>query len=97
MNRQNGSEGCTVLLKERMTASNKELSAITADIRLATNKFTRRTLIGMGRDFDSSRVIAIKPSIVMIAINTIDRATMKAVNPGPSDTSFVIPLEFEIF
>ena len=51
----------------------------------------------MARDFDSSRVIAIKVSIVMIAISSIDRTMMKTVNPGPSDTSFMIPLEFEIF
>ena len=75
----------------------KALSDIAANIRLATNKFTRRTLIGMARDFDSSRVKAIKPSIAMIAISNIDRTMMKAVNPGPSDASFVIPLEFELF
>ena len=80
-----------------MTVLKKALRDITADSRLATNKFTKRTLIGMARDFDSSRVIAIKVSIVMIAISSIDRTMMKTVNPGPSDTSFMIPLEFEIF
>ena len=62
-----------------------EQSIIMAVIRIAISKFISKTRTGTATDVDSSSVMIINPSKMMMAIRTIDATMMKPVNPGPSD------------
>ena len=96
-NRQNGSEGCAASLRESAMVLSNEENDNTAENRLAISKFISRPRTGMGKDVDSNSMIAIKPTKVIIAPRTSATTMMKAVNPGPSDTSAVVLLELERF
>ena len=97
MNRQNGSEGCVVSLKESAMELSVEQNNITTETRFATSKFMSRPRMGMGNCVDSNSMIATKPSNGKITPRISARTMMKAVNPGPSDASFVESLELERF